>query len=139
VVTFFSFYTVHNGGRSKKGRVCIVEYQDAAYSYDLNLPDDEVVPPTVTSHCCNEITGPMTNGEKVSVYWEDIRKYNNNEERVQPTQMYTEGTFIKEAEGYVLIKYPETINFNTLKNHPEKKPGMYAIPLSLIKEIKGIE
>ena len=78
----------------------------------------------------------MKKGERISIYWEDIKKYYSEEDVLEPTEMYTEGVLLKETKDYVLLQDPETINFNTVKNHPEKKPSLYAIPKGLIKKIE---
>jgi hypothetical protein len=80
----------------------------------------------------------MKKGQKISIYWEDVKKYYDKKEELVPSAMYTEGVFVGRTNDYILVKNPETINFNTLQNHPKKKPKLYAIPLVLIQEIKVI-
>lgn len=77
--------------------------------------------------------------EKIIIYWDDIKKYYNGKKKIKPTSMYTEGVLALKRKDFLIIESPETLNLEKVKNHPEKKPKFYAIPLGLIKEIKEIK
>lgn len=88
----------------------------------------------------SDINLNFSNGNKIAIYWNDIFAYNEDYDGPHKlSEMYTEGIFVKVADNFIIIDNPETINFNTGKNHPIDKPKTYCIPINTITSIKKYE
>lgn len=82
----------------------------------------------------------FTKGEVIGIYWNDIFLYDENYSgQKNISSMYTEGDFVENIDGHILVHNPETINLTTSKNHPFKKPLTYSIPHGMITSIKRYE
>lgn len=77
-------------------------------------------------------------GRYISAHWEDIVYFQNGKIPKIPTKMYTEGVFVEFRNGVIVIDNPETLLFakgKKVKNHPEKQPRRYHIPIQLITQV----
>lgn len=73
-------------------------------------------------------------GTKVAVYWRDIKVYYDGGLH-GPTTILTEGVLVRNRKNYLLLKNPETLLLDSIRNHPKKKPRFYWIPKSMITEV----
>lgn len=72
--------------------------------------------------------------KEIAVYWNDLRVYHDGGIH-KPTPALTEGLLYRETNKYLLIKDPDTLLIDSIKNHPEKKPTFCYIPKTMITEV----
>lgn len=70
----------------------------------------------------------------VGVWWTDLHAY-DGAGRHEPTAAYTEGELIPTRSAYLVIRNPETLVWNPLRNHPQKRPLFYCIPWTLVVSV----
>lgn len=78
---------------------------------------------------------------RLSIEWEDIIRFRNGFIPKTLTRVYTEGILHGITNGMVVVDDPESIIFSygqPPRNHPDKKPARYYIPLKLITSIKSV-
>lgn len=104
----------------------------------LVIPDTALI--SKNNNINKEIITNLNIGNSIAVTWRDIVFFDYNNPRNSCSIMYTEGILFKTEKDHVVIKSPETIRIypNHIKNHPEKKPNYYVIPISFITDINKI-
>jgi hypothetical protein len=75
-------------------------------------------------------------GKRVSIYWDDVRVFRpDDQDRTSVPCMLTEGSVLFVSQTHLFLASPETLDLRTLRNHPEKQPAIYVIPVALINEV----
>ncbi len=73
---------------------------------------------------------------KIIIFWNDILMYHPDTKIKLPSQMKTEGTILKETDGYFIVFDQKTIKVSSGDEYPQKKPKYFFIPKSLIYKIE---
>lgn len=127
--------------RSNKSFIRVVfTYKDEKPHEGLLIPKSAMLvnQQSASSRKSTAIAAGIKKGTPIAVDWVDIVYFNNGLVPGALSRAYTEGLFNACENDVLSIDDPETVIFpsqNTPRNHPEKKPRRYYIPLSLIQTI----